>query len=151
MEASMNRYVWLVGRILLASIFLVGAAYKVVHWGDTTSLMSDYGFPAADFFLVLAVVIEFVGGVALVAGYRARQVAWILAGYLALITIAVHHDWSVPVNAIFSLANLSLIGGLLLIAAIPEPVPSVDALLTKRREEPTVDEVLAQAARAVQH
>ena len=145
----MNRYAWLVGRVLLASIFIIGAAYKVAHWGDTTALMSDYGFPATDFFLVLAVSVEFIGGMALVVGYRARAVAWMLAGYLALVTVAVHHDWSVPVNAIFALTNLALIGGLLLLAAMPEPVPSIDAFLTKRREEPTVDQVLAKAAHAV--
>jgi len=37
---------------------------------------------------------------------------WILAGFIALTTVLVHHDFAVGVNMVMALKNIAIIGGI---------------------------------------
>jgi len=73
-------------------------------------------------------------------GYRARLGAWLLVLFLVPVTVIMHNFWAVtdPMMAQmqlgFFLANVSRIGGALLIAYFGAGPLSLDALASSRRQ-----------------
>ncbi len=122
----MNRHLLFAGRLFIAALFLAGALGKARAFDSTSAQLADFGFGGPNFLLMSVIAFELITGVMLAAGIRTRSVSWVLAGYVALITLVVHRDVAVAMNLNFALANLGLIGGLLGIAAQKGPPFSVD-------------------------
>ena len=74
-----NSILPLVGRVLLAAIFLVGAFGKLAASGPTQGYIASVGLPMPVLAYVAAVIIELGGGLMLLVGYRTRAVALVLA------------------------------------------------------------------------
>ncbi|MBI4386028.1 MAG: DoxX family protein [Elusimicrobia bacterium] len=102
------------GRLLIAVIFLASAFAKVIHFETTAAYIAQHGLPMAEFFCIVAVLIEVFGGLSLALGYYARLGAVMLAAFLVPVTLAFH--WGAD-QQIQLLKNLAIIGGLLHIAA----------------------------------
>ena len=80
----MNRFQsWglLVGRILLALIFVGSGIGKIGNFAGTAGYMARMGMPLTEVLLVGAILIEVLGGLALAAGFKTRWAA--LAAYEA--------------------------------------------------------------------
>jgi putative oxidoreductase len=112
----------LTGRILLSCIFLVSAYAKLTEWNSTVGMMEAKGLPAAPALLVVALLIEGLGGLSILTGLFARAGAWVLFLYLIPVTIVFHSFWDVGaaqqnIQLVSFLKNLSIMGGLLLLAA----------------------------------
>ena len=60
------------GRLLLASIFVLSAVGKLNDWHGTAGMMANRGLPAPDALLAIAVGLELVGGIMVVLGLYAR-------------------------------------------------------------------------------
>ena len=80
------------------------------------------------------IVLEVVGGVALVVGYRLRLFAVLLAGFTLLAGLFFHNFWAMPaevqhIQQIMFMKNLSIAGGLLIIAALGGGSLSLDEKL----------------------
>jgi uncharacterized membrane protein YphA (DoxX/SURF4 family) len=82
-------------RFLVALIFIMSGMGKLFGFAQTAAMMEGVGFPAPSLFLVGAILLEVVGGVLLLVGYKAR---W---GSLALIVFLI------PATLIFHAANLA--------------------------------------------
>jgi putative oxidoreductase len=127
-----------VARFLLAAIFVASGFGKIADFSGTQGYMASVGMPATALFLVGAILIEVLGGFALVVGYRARVAALALIGFLVPATILFHAFWAAPPEAaqmqmINFMKNLALMGGLLFVAASGAGAFSLDALLARRR------------------
>jgi putative oxidoreductase len=126
-----GRYAPLLGRILLAHIFLVSGAAKVFDWSGTEAQMAAKGIPLVPLLHVGALLCELGGGLALLAGYRARWAALALFLFLIPTTVLFHNFWAAtPAEQIHQLdnfmKNLAIMGGLALVMAFgPGPI-SVD-------------------------
>jgi putative oxidoreductase len=121
----------LVGRCLIAALFLVAGIMKVMNVAGTTAYMARLGFPMPDLFAYLSIVIEVGGGILLVVGWQTRKVAWFLALYVLVALGAAHRFWEYDqaqrLNQInHFLKNLAIIGGLLFVAAFGSGRASVD-------------------------
>jgi putative oxidoreductase len=117
-----QQYTALLGRVFLASIFLVSAYGKLGNWAATVQSMSLKGMPAAQVFLVGAVALEILGGLFVLFGYRARLGAVGLIIFLIPTTLIFHNFWSSPeaqmmVQRTHFLKNLGIIGGLFMVSA----------------------------------
>lgn len=128
----MQRYGVLLGRALLALIFLVSALHKLAAWQATVAYMASRGMPAAPAFLVAAVALEIAGSLSLLLGFRARVGAALLIAFLVPTTLVFHCFWTMTgaerqVNMIMFLKNLAIMGGLLLVAAFGPGPASFDA------------------------
>ena len=112
----------LVGRILLAAIFLVAGYGKLMAFAGTSGYFAKLGFPAADAMTVLAILVELGGALLLIVGWRTRWAAWALILFVAIATFAAHRFWEFDAAQYRNqmnhfLKNLALIGGLLFVVA----------------------------------
>lgn len=124
MLAALTSPLTILGRIGLASLFLLGGLNKILNYGETLDSMRAVGLGPAELLLPMVIALE-IGGGALVAWGRAGAT---LAGLaLAVFTLATNlffHDfWTMEgERAALELSlffkNVSIAGGLLFLAGI---------------------------------
>lgn len=107
----------LAGRILLASIFLISGLGKVADPAGTIGYIADAGLPLPQIAFALAVLVEVVGSVLLVIGFRARLVAGALAAFTLAAAFSFHFDLADQNQFIHFMKNVALAGGLLQVVA----------------------------------
>jgi putative oxidoreductase len=106
----------LVGRLLLAAIFLASAFGKVTAFAETVKYMEAHGMPAAVFFCAAAAVVEALGGLSLLLGFQTRWGAAALGAFL-IAASWIFHPVSAPEQRVNLLKNLAILGGLLQVVA----------------------------------
>ena len=122
----------LAGRILLALMFVLAGFSKIAGFAGTVGYMQSKGMPAAELLAALTIVLEIAGGLALMFGFMTRWAALALAAFTLLASLIFHNFWAVPeaqrmVQNLMFMKNLSVIGGLLVLAAIGPGNWSLDA------------------------
>src|SRR5437763_10841572 len=121
----------LMGRVLLAAIFVMSGLGKVAAPAATLAYMKAAGLPFAPLGLAGAALIELGGGVALILGYRTRAAAAILAVF-ALVTAAIFHSALSDQNQLIHFCkNVAMAGGLLQVAAFGGGRLSLEARSSK--------------------
>ncbi len=123
----MTPFLTLIGRALAAFIFLMSGVSKIQHFSGTAQFMASKGMPATEFLLVLAILIEVLGGLAIIIGYQTKWAAWALFLFMIPATLIFHTNFSDPNQIIHFLKNISMMGGLLYIAASGAGPLSLDA------------------------
>ena len=111
----MDRYLHLLGRILLAVIFLKSGFGKLSNPAGAMSYMEAMGVPGM--LLWPTIVVELLGGLAIVVGYRARWAALLLAGFCVVSALLFHRNLGDQMQMINFLKNMGLAGGFLLLAS----------------------------------
>jgi putative oxidoreductase len=120
---SYSDYVQLIARIALASLFIVSSLGTIL--GGTAAFEGFQGMVAqtgVPMVTVLVLALKLFGGLALAAGFKARYAALALATFTLLTVLLVHSPstWSNPqygmINFLMAMKNISIIGGLLLVA-----------------------------------
>ena len=86
----------LLGRILLASIFVYSGFGKITDFQGTAGYIASARMPMPQVLAIGAIVVEFIGGLALLIGFRARWAALAFVVFLIIITPIFHNFWSVP-------------------------------------------------------
>lgn len=131
---AIHGVLFLVGRLLIATIFILSGIEKIINFDATTAYMAKVvpQMPMIPFFLFAAAIVELIGGLSIVVGYRARWGALLLFLYLIPTTVLFHHFWDLEgmeaaLQRINFLKNLAIQGGLLYIIAVGAGVCSCDA------------------------
>ena len=119
----------LVGRVLIAALFVLSGWGKIGAYAATQGYMQSAGVPGA--LLPLVILTELGGGLAIVFGLYTRVVALLLAGF-AIITGFVFHGGSDQVSQIMLLKNIGLAGGFLFLVANGAGKLSLDGLFSKK-------------------
>lgn len=124
MNNSSVRSLVLSGRIILATMFVVSGLAKLAstHVQTTGYVVSD-GFPLSTEPALLLGAFEILSGIWLGLGYKLRFVAPALAAFVLVTNFVFHSFWAFAPEYQFAqqllfMKNLSVIGGLLLVAAI---------------------------------
>lgn len=117
----------LVGRILIAAIFLLSGASKLAAPTATIGYIQSVGLPFPTLGFVIAVLVEIGGSIALIAGYRTRLVAAILALFAIATAFAFHSTLTDQNQFIHFFKNLAMAGGLLQVVAFGAGRFSLDA------------------------
>jgi len=113
----MKNVIPLIGRILMAAIFLVAGYGKIMQPAGTQLYMAGHGMPLPVLSWALAVVFEVGGGALLVLGYKARWAAGALIVFTILATAVFHSQLSDRMQMIMFMKNLAIIGGLLMVVS----------------------------------
>jgi putative oxidoreductase len=112
----------LAGRVLLAALFLPAGISKLTGFEGTVGYIASVGLPLPVVGAVLALVVEIVGSVALIAGFGTRIAALVLALFTLVASFFFHAFWAVPADQAFMVQllffkNVAVVGGLLALAA----------------------------------
>jgi putative oxidoreductase len=124
------RYAPLIGRLLLATIFLMSGMNKIMNADGTQQYMMAMGMTwATTLFYLGAIALELGGGLSVLLGYWTRLGAWALILFMIPTTLIFHTNFGDQNQMIHFLKNLAMIGGLLYVATFgPGPI-SLDARL----------------------
>ena len=122
----------LVGRILLALIFVTSGFSKIGGFDGTVGYIASKGLPMASVVAVLTILVELGGGLALVLGFYARWAALALAVFTLLAAFIFHNYWAVPAAQVMMQQinfwkNVSIAGGMLMVVAFGAGAFSLDA------------------------
>jgi len=107
----------LIGRILMASIFILAGLNKLGTSAATQAYIASAGLPAPLLAYIVALVVEVGGGLLLLVGYRTRVVAGVLAAFTVITAVVFHHALGDQNQFIHFFKNLAMAGGLLQIVA----------------------------------
>jgi putative oxidoreductase len=123
----------IVGRFLIALIFIVSGASKLMDVAATESLITGVGLPAG--LAIPTGLFELVAGLCLATGFMVRFVSVLLAAFVALTILFFHHQFADPLQRVMALKNLALIGGLALAFAHSQMWSHYYAISRERRGE----------------
>ncbi len=135
-----------IGRILIALLFVVSGASKLIDPGPASGMLASAGLPTA--LTIPTGLFEIVLGVALAIGMMTRIAAILLAAFTALTVFFFHNQFNDPAQISTILMHVALIGGLLGIYAHSQISWSYDALRHRRDEDRSVQDAELRAARA---
>ena len=132
MISSLQNPLALVGRLLLALLFLPAGISKIGGFAGTAGYIASKGLPFATLAAAIAIVVEIAGGLALIAGFGTRWAALVLAGFTLVATFLFHNFWGMPadqvmVQQLMFFKNIAVVGGLLVLAAYGAGAWSLDA------------------------
>jgi len=117
----------LIGRILLAVIFILSGVSKLADPAGTQGYIASVGLPLPLLAYVVALVIEIGGGVMLLVGYRTRVAAFALAIFSVAAAVFFHHAFGDQNQFIHFMKNLAMAGGLLQVVAFGAGAFSLDS------------------------
>jgi putative oxidoreductase len=122
----------LVGRLLMAPIFLISGTMKLLHTNETVGYMAAQGIPRPMFFAIVAGLAEIAGALAIAAGFLTRIAAIGLVLFLIPTTLIFHNFWAFEgaeqkTQLVNFLKNLTIMGGLSMLIAYGAGRFSVDA------------------------
>jgi putative oxidoreductase len=132
LEENVEKYLSLLGRLLISALFLISGYLKITHWHDIAGLLASMKIPFVPVALSVIVLVEIGGALCIMTGYQARIAACVQFLYLIPVTFMMHNFWAFQGaqqqdQMAHFLKNLGLMGGLLFIVAYGAGVISVDA------------------------
>src|SRR5215217_5358682 len=120
MNANTQAAVALVGRILLAAIFIKSGFGKIAGFEGTVGYIASKGLPLPQIGAILAIVVELGGGILLAVGFKARWAALAIAIFTLASGIIFHNYWAVEASQrmaqdINFWKNIAMTGGMLMV------------------------------------
>ena len=117
MEKASWGLVALVGRILIAPLFLASAYGKILNPEGTIHYITTHGMPVPSLAYAVALLVEAVLAVMLILGYKVRLTAGIMALYAVVTALFFHFQLGDHNQFLHFFKNLVIAGGLLQIVA----------------------------------
>ncbi len=129
--ALAKQYGPLVGRILMALIFLLSGWGKIGAFGATAANMASKGMPMAEALLVCAIAIELVAATLLIIGWKTPWAALALIVFLVPATLYFHDHWNYPQAEVRNqrnhfMKNVSILGALIFVMGMGAGPLSID-------------------------
>ena len=121
----------LVGRILIAYLFIPAGISKLMGFAGTVGYITSAGLPLPQVAAAVAIIVELGFGIALLLGFKTRISAIVLAVFTVMAAVLFHKYWSAPdamkmMQQINFNKNIAIAGGLLAFAAFGPGRLSVD-------------------------
>lgn len=126
-DADLPSAAALAGRVCLTGIFLISGIGKLLAPYATLAFITSAGLPLPRLGLIIAVCIELIGSASLLAGYRVRWAAGVLAVYCIVTAIAFHAHFADQNQLEHFWKNVAIAGGLLNVAALGSGRYGLDA------------------------
>lgn len=131
MWTSLHNPLALLGRILLALMFIPAGVGKLTGFAGSVAYAASAGMPMPQVAVALGLLVELFGGLALLLGWHTRWAALALALFTLVASLVFHNFWALPADQatmqqLLFTKNLAVIGGLLGFAAFGAGALSVD-------------------------
>jgi putative oxidoreductase len=124
----------IIGRVLLAALFIISGLQKIAAPGATASYIESMTTLPGSLALPTG-IFEVVAGVLLAIGLMSRLVSIVLAVFTALTIMFFHNEFTDLQQGTEALKNVALIGGLLMVFAYGQMRWSYDHIKAERRGE----------------
>ena len=121
----------LIGRILLAVIFIVSGIGKVMDPGPAAAMLSGVGLQAS--WALPVGIFEIAAGLLLAIGLMTRLTSLVLFVYVGLTILFFHSAWTDPAQQVNALKNLAIMGGMLMVFAYGQMRWSYDHWRTRAK------------------
>jgi putative oxidoreductase len=143
-----------IGRVLIALLFVVSGAGKLLNVAGTEAMITGVGLPAG--LAIPTGILEILAGLALGLGLATRLVSLLLFVFIGFSILFFHNRFTDPMQLTQALKNLAIMGGMLLVFAHSQMWWSWDSMRRERRTahalrdgERRVDETTLEAERSV--
>ena len=103
----------LVARILISALFLLNGVFKISNYDGTVGWMEGFGIPGI--LIIPAIILEIVGPILIILGYKAKIAAGLLSLFCLATAVIFHNDFSDQMQLGAVLKNVALAGGFLFI------------------------------------
>ena len=132
MNHSVNHALVLVGRILMAYLFIPAGFGKIAGFSGQVGYATSVGMPLPEVGVAIGLLIELVGGIMLLIGFQTRCASAVLAFFTLVAGFMFHAYWSMPADQVMMQQimfnkNLAIVGGLLAFTAFGAGAWSLDA------------------------
>jgi putative oxidoreductase len=101
------------GRAMISALFLLSGASKIAAPAMTMGYIQSVGLPLPGVAFALAALVEIVGGLALLLGYRTRATAGVLVLFTLATAMFFHSKLGDQNQFIHFFKNVAIAGGLL--------------------------------------
>lgn len=111
------------GRFLLGFYFLMPGLSKVSRYETMSEYMALHNVPLVNILLPVTIILQIAGGLMLMAGYRMKESALVLAALTLIINLGMHDFWNEYANTDSAhemqnfIKNLAIFAGLLAVSA----------------------------------
>lgn len=116
----------LIGRILLALLFVPAGFTKISGFDGIVGYIASKGVPLPGVAAAIAILVELGLGLLLLVGFKTRWAALGIAVFTVVITFIFHAFWTDPTQQQAFFKNLAIVGGLLAFAAHGGGALSID-------------------------
>ncbi|MES2183201.1 MAG: DoxX family protein [Pseudomonadota bacterium] len=116
----------LIGRALLALLFIPAGIGKLWGFSGTMGYIASKGVPLPGVAAAMAIAIELGLGLFLLVGFQARWAALAMALFTLVVSFIFHPYWADPSQYHSFFKNIAVVGGLLTVAAWGAGAWSVD-------------------------
>ena len=123
----MREYLHLFGRFGLSLMFVVEGLLKALEFDESLLILKEEEFPMPLFTLIFSIIVELIGGLAIVIGYKTTIAALAISIYLIITTVFFHPVWHDMAFFMDFVKNIAIIGGLFILAYYGGGPKSVDA------------------------
>ena len=120
------------GRLLLSALFLIEGLGKISIQEDVIMYMEDYGVPGILF--LPALVLEILFPLILIAGYKTKWTASIMALFTFAVAIIFHTDFGESMQLMLFLKDIAIAGGFMIIIANGPGKISLDYYFKSKQE-----------------
>ena len=103
----------LAARILISALFLLNGVFKISNYDGTVDWMEGFGIPGI--LIIPAIILEIVGPIFIILGYKAKVAAGLLSLFCIATAVIFHNDFSDQMQLGSFLKNIALAGGFLFI------------------------------------
>ena len=103
----------ILGRIFLATIFLINGVGKIFYYEGTIQYMENFDVPGN--LIIPAIIVEILFPILLIIGYQTKFSALILSLFTLTLAVIFHTDFSDQMQLISFLKNIAISGGFLII------------------------------------
>ncbi|MEI8125576.1 MAG: DoxX family protein [Parachlamydiaceae bacterium] len=136
---ALSSIILFVARLCLSAMFIFAGASKVIFFDQTSQYMLAKGMTLVPVFLIGAAIVELVGGLSILLGYKIRFGASILILFLIPTTLIFHSFWNATgmeqmIEQIMFLKNLAIVGGLLYVLCYGSGGCALDSCCCKPKE-----------------
>src|SRR4051812_19642941 len=134
---ALNRYGPLVGRLLIAAIFVFSGFGKITGFEGTVGYIASKGLPLPQLGAIAAIIVELGGGILLVLGWKARWAAAAMLLFTLAAAVIFHNFWAVPPDMaqnqmIHFMKNICMAGGLMYVVVFGSGPLSIDGTVDSR-------------------
>lgn len=114
----------LIGRLLLAAMFVLGGFQKIAGYAGTQQYMESAGLPGA--LLPLVILLELGGGLLVAFGWFTRTAALALCGFTLIASLLFHFQPDDAMQMLMFTKNMAIAGGFLALFAAGPGRYSID-------------------------